>query len=169
MRTCLLLTLSVFLLASCSDDEGQPSGDLTEFNFYDNATLSFDYPYVVEGNSLVFERYFERKDEPHIADDEYSDQFFFEIVPEGGSFLLEDEALLSTNATFNTFCFCAPTDVFQITGGTISGNERNGVWNVSVDISYSMGVRDPQTGTVTEVYSDVLVFDGLHTAKERPM
>lgn len=168
MRTWVLLILSTLIFSGCSDDEGQPLGDLTEYNFYSGATLSFDYPYVVNGNAIVFERYFEKQDDPNIADDEYSDQFFFEVTPEGNSFLLEGESLQATRTSFNTFCFCVPSDVFEITGGTISGSERDGLWHVSVDISYSLGVRDPQTGEVTEVFSDALVFNGAYVAKNKP-
>lgn len=168
MRNLLLFVCIASITLSCRDDESSPDGETTEFNFYPNATLTQDYPYVVDGNSLVFERYFERDDEPLIADDEYSDQFFFEVTPDGESFLLEGESLRTANTLFNVFCFCAPSDVFEITDGFISGEEIGGIWRISVDISYSRGVRDPQTGEVREVHSDVLTFEGLHMAENKP-
>lgn len=169
MRSILLLVLTAFIAASCSDDEGITSGDLTEFNFYQNATLSNAYPYVVEGSSLVFERFFEGEDNPQIADDEYSDQFFFQVSPEGDRFMLEGEDLKNLPATFNVFCFCVPSDVFEITDGFIAGEEIGGIWRINVDIAYSRGVRNPQSGEVTEVHSDVLVFEGLFLGKEKPV
>ncbi len=169
MRALLLLVLSTFIISSCSDDESVPAGDITEFNFYQEATLTNDYPYVVEGNSLVFERYFEKDDEPMIADDEYSDQFFFQATPEGNSFLLEGEDLRTAPSAFSVFCFCVPSDVFEITDGSISGEEVGGIWRISVDITYSRGVRDPQTGEITEVDRDALVFEGLFLAKDKPV
>lgn len=169
MKTLLLLVLSTFILVSCGDDENLSAGDITEFNFYQDATLTNAYPYVVDGNGLVFERYFERDDEPMIADDEYSDQFFFQVTPEGNSFLLEGEDLQALPSAFNVFCFCVPSDVFEITDGSISGEEIGGIWSISVDIAYSRGVRDTQTGEVTEVHNDVLVFEGLFLGKDKPL
>lgn len=169
MRTKLLLILTAFITFSCSDDEGVPTGDITEFNFYQDASLTNGYPYIVGGSGLVFERFFEKDDNPQIADDEYSDQFFFQVNPEGGSFLLEGEELRVTPSMFDVFCFCFPSDVFEITDGSISGEEIGGAWQVSVDIAYSRGVRDTQTGEVTEVDNGVLVFEGLFVGRDRPM
>ncbi|MDW3196031.1 MAG: hypothetical protein R8G66_26910 [Cytophagales bacterium] len=169
MRTLLLLVITAIITVSCTDETEIPSVDLTEYNFYQDALLSNSYPYIVGGNDLVFERFFERDGNPQIADDEYSDQFFFQVSPEGDSFLLEGEDLSNSPTAFNVFCFCAPSDVFEITDGSISGEEVGGVWRISVDITYSRGVRDAQTGEVTEVHSDVLIFEGLFLAKERPL
>ena len=160
--------LTAFMAVSCSEEERVPEGDLTEFNFYQDAKLTSSVPYIVDGNSLVFERYYERDDHPQIADDEYSDQFFFEVTPEGSSFLLTGEELRSVPSAFNVFCFCIPSDVFEITDGMISGEEVDGIWRVSVDISYTRGVRDPQTGAVREVASDALVFEGLFVDRDKP-
>lgn len=168
MRTLLLLVLSAVITVSCTEDESVTAGDRSEFHFYQNATLTNAYPYIVEGNSLVFERYFESDEVPTIADDEYSDQFFFQVSPEGDSFLLEGEDLRNLPSTFNVFCFCAPSDVFEITDGSISGKEIGGIWHISVDIAYSRGVRNPQNGEITEVDHSLLVFDGLFLAKDKP-
>lgn len=168
MKTLLLLALTALFIVSCTDDESIISGDRSEFHFYQDATLTNAYPYIVEGQSLVFERYFESAEVPTIADDEYSDQFFIQVSPQGKSFLLEGEELKNSPSIFNVFCFCAPSDVFEITDGSISGEEIGGVWHVSVDIAYSRGVRNPQNGEITEVDHSLLVFDGSFLGRNKP-
>ncbi len=168
MRALLLIVLTVFMTVSCTEDESIISGDRAAFHFYQNASLTSAYPYIVKGNSLVFERYFESDEVPTIADDEYSDQFFFQVSPTGNSFLVEGEDLKNLPSTFNVFCFCAPSDVFEITDGSISGEEIRGVWHVSVNVAYTRGVRNPQNGEVTEVDNGLLIFDGLFLGKDKP-
>ena len=95
MRTWLLLTFAAFIVASCNDDIEVSDGNISEFHFYQDATLTKDYPYVVEGDGLVFQRFYTRYNDPQIIGDEYSDQFLFHVVPENGRFLLDGEALRS--------------------------------------------------------------------------
>lgn len=117
----------------------KPDKGEVEFIFYDRSDLAVEqdeervYVDKVAGDRLVFKYQFTADDNPNIADDEYSEIFWFAIDPKGDSFEIHTKDFENSGATFGRMCFCADGGFHWITEGCIFGKLLGeGRWEVSM-------------------------------------
>ncbi|MFK7921992.1 MAG: hypothetical protein AB8H47_08545 [Bacteroidia bacterium] len=100
---------------------------------------------IVNGDKLVFKYLYTADDEDYIADDEYTENIYFEIDPEVESFSFRDEEMADIQLTIQPICFCVPL-IYEPRIGSLSGKRLNNTtWEVSLDVSYE------QYGSTTEI------------------
>lgn len=96
---------------------------------------------IVEGDYTVFKYTHSRADKKNVADDEYSDEFLFQVEPETTDFSYQDEEILQYSPFFTYHCFCPAIE--KITGieGSLTGSKNaSGNWKIkaNLDISYKV-------------------------------
>ena len=103
MKYITSLILFAVILNSC--EEAEPADK--DLFVYQDAQIQEEFPYLESGDNLVFKYYYVSPDDPQIADEEYTDEFFFEIVPDGNSFSFssEDLALINLPFRYNQYSF----------------------------------------------------------------
>lgn len=117
-------------IVSC--DDTNPS--ITENKFYEGATINSDFPTITEGDFIVFNRYHRAEDEVSVADDEYSEDFLFQVPAGAHSFEFKNKELLDINLKFKPYCFCGlPIDT-EVAGGYIAGEKINDRWRIDVNV-----------------------------------
>ncbi|MFY0608168.1 MAG: hypothetical protein JXR10_15725 [Cyclobacteriaceae bacterium] len=134
MKINIVLSLIVAVLISCAEDTN-PSQIAS--NYYTKADLRFDYPHVVSGDSVVFERYYVAEDEENIADDEYAERILFTIPTGLSSFEYQDAELLELKLDVKKYCFCVPSQGIEIVKGSISGTLKNDKWQVEANFDFA--------------------------------
>lgn len=123
----LLLPLSlIWLLMSCDTNPSK-----LENNYYENARISSEYPFLVAGDSVVLHRYYQAEDEEQVADDEYSEDLYVQIPADISSFDYDADALKSLKISFHPHCFCIPTLGQIINDGSLKGEKSGSKWKVS--------------------------------------
>ncbi|MFY0598159.1 MAG: hypothetical protein JXR03_00715 [Cyclobacteriaceae bacterium] len=143
-----VILLTSIMVFSCDDNmikEGK-----TEYHYYEGASISDNNPIVVEGDRTVFNRHFVGDDNEQIADDEFSENFYFEVDPDLNEFSFKDEELKNINLRYQHLCFCVPIDSIIIVGGSISGNKVGEKWKISADVDLKLGY---------DYGSDSIIFD----------
>ncbi len=91
---------------------------------------------VVDGDFLVFMFKYKKNDNPMIMDDEYEEYIWFEVQPEGDSFLITGDQLRNAGAMFGRMCFCADGGYHRITEGCIYGYRKSDkTWNISLRLT----------------------------------
>jgi len=162
----LIVLLFLTSLIACDDEEAP---ELTILKVYEEARISKVYPNVYPGNSTVFVYYFEAEDDEMIADDEFAEDFFFEINPSANEFTLTTDDLSTINHLYRQYCFCGPMNYSKILSGTVKGTKRsNGDWKVSGEISLDFGYVEEQTQDTTWRFQKELTFDGTFHLTNSP-
>jgi hypothetical protein len=111
------------------EPENCPGHGSCVFNYYEKSSLNTnDGEYGVQyelkdGGNLVFHFEYTRYNEPLIMDAGYSESVWFEVKPDGDSFLIETGDLRAAGAVFGRFCFCMDAGYFRITDGCIYGRK----------------------------------------------
>ena len=100
MQKLALLGILFVFIASCEREYVNPAEET--FLFYEDAALTSEAPFASEGNQIVFHHYYKAEDEENIADDEYSEELFFELEDKE-EFQLQGEALKSIDLVFKQF------------------------------------------------------------------
>lgn len=158
--------LSVFILFACSDDDDL--GVEVELKYYEGSQVSSDFPYVDSGSNIVFHRFFKAEDDPMIADDEYSEDFLFEVSTGSNSFNIEGEQLRNQRVLLNQYCFCAPYDFIELIDGFVRGDKIGNNWTVDANIVYRLGYINVEDNDTVFFDNQVQNFTGLFRAAERP-
>ncbi len=92
------------------------------------------YLELINGTKLVFHYQYVANDKDFIADDEYTENLYFEIDPDSSRFHYTDQDLAEIQASLVPWCFC-PLLVSEIRTGTISGERINAkTWQVEIDV-----------------------------------
>lgn len=143
-----LIALSLIVISAC-EKEGKNKGS-EESNIYDNSEIALETHFgsripkysIKKGSYLVFERKYVAQDDEGIADDEYAEEFVFqidksEIYQYGdnkGSFYLSDSSLKASNPVYRYHCFCQYSDSVKNFYGSIHGRKISpNKWEVNVD------------------------------------
>jgi hypothetical protein len=93
---------------------------------------------IKEGDYLVFHFQYTRRDNPQIFDDEYSESVYFQVIPDGDTFLITEQELTQASAVFGRFCFCPDGGYHRITRGCIYGKKTSDkTWNISFRLTAS--------------------------------
>lgn len=154
------------ILLSCENAD-DTNKEIIESNFYKNARISDVYPYIETGDMVVFNRYYMKEDLKEVADDEYSEDLYFEVAADIDSFNYHDSELLDLNINWNRYCFCAFADTLILKNGNITGSKNNNIWEISVDLVFQEGFQYSEDSLVMgELYSQV--FNGKFSEKEIP-
>ncbi|WP_258102586.1 hypothetical protein [Marinoscillum sp. MHG1-6] len=165
-RFFVIIVIAISLLSSCRD-EVNPSK--LELSYYENALIADTYPYVFEGNNLVFSRHYEKEDNVMVADDEYSEDFLIEVPGGNEHFFYSDEQLGNIGIIYKSYCFCPFRDTLVVLSGTIQGQKNASLWEVKIDITYKEGFKwYSQNDPIT--YSEELrkTFNNTFTLAEIP-
>ena len=119
-----------------------PGNGNCSFEFYpdskleiteDGQSVSFE---VIPGNKLVFHFEYIKHDNPMIMDDEYYENIYFEVNPEGNSFVISGVDLEKAGALFGRGCFCPDGGYHRIDQGCIYGYKINDrTWNISLNLT----------------------------------
>lgn len=93
------------------------------------------YPHISKGRMWVFGYNYQAPENPNIADDEYREEFLFQIKkPQSTTFEITD--ISAANAIFEKSCFCADRGYYKITEGKITGNKIDDkTWEVTASFS----------------------------------
>ncbi|MEL7342296.1 MAG: hypothetical protein AAGM67_17570 [Bacteroidota bacterium] len=139
--------MCVISLVSCRPEGVNPTkcrGGECTYTFRDGRQIniiedSIEQDTFIEiglGDRRVFHYDYLADDDPRIADDEYSENIYFEVDPDADSFLFIDAALADAMLVIQPICFCPP-EVFQPLRGTLSGQKRNDdQWEIELDVEY---------------------------------
>ncbi len=92
---------------------------------------------IDNGDKLVFEYQYQYKDNPNIADDEFSERLLFQIDPDLDEFILEGPEELSDALTYyNRFCFCIQEGSVAPSSGRITGRRiSSSAWEIDIDVN----------------------------------
>ncbi len=158
-----IILLLILTFIGCSN-KNNPS--LTNLKVYNNATISEDYPFITDGNSLVFHYYFEAEDEENIADDEFAEDFFIEITTSGNAFTLNSDDLKELSHLYRQYCFCGSINYSSITAGLLEGVKKsNEDWSIFGQITLELGYIDEDTQEIFWQHEKELVLSGtFHSA-----
>lgn len=167
MDRWLFVVLTLFIF-SCAEEEGVFEQDNTDMFVYDGAIIDPSYPYVGEGNHLVFHRYLNEESDPEIADSGYAEDLLFEVISDQDHFFFTGKELTEIPILLNQYCFCLPVDFIEITDGFIEGNKQGSNWLLDVDIQYNLGFINSESGDTVIVDDARKLFTGLFKSKERP-
>lgn len=108
---------------------------------------------VESGEQWVFEYTFVANDNPNIADDEFTENLYFEIDPELSSFSYSDEDLRDMNAVYQQICHCTFPHVFRINKGTINGEKLNkNAWYIEIDVEVEIGDNNFRLVKVSQIF-----------------
>ncbi len=138
MKNIVLALLIGWLLFSC--DDGVTSSTVSA-SYFQNASLLADYPFVKTGDSLVFLREYVAEDREEVADDEYSERFYFTIPNGLKSFDLKGDELDQLKIEFIQYCFCMNVEGLEIISGQITGQLNGDIWDVSANIDLAFYYR----------------------------
>lgn len=161
-----LLLFGTLILLSCTEDDDL--GVEVELKYYEGAEVSGDFPYVDDGTSLVFHRFFRAKDDPMIADDEYSEDFLFEVPAGSNSFNIEGDRLREQQVLLNQYCFCAPYDFMEPLDGFIRGDKTGNNWIIDANVVYRLGYINVENQDTVFFDNQVQSFTGVFKIAERP-
>jgi len=119
----------------------------------EDSTSQSSFIDIVSGDKLVFQYQYTANDDPRIADDEYTENIYFEIDPSLDRFSFTDSELADANLVIQPICFCPPT-VHQLIVGTLSGERKNdGSWEITLDIKYD-NYNTPQSISFTARFEE---------------
>jgi hypothetical protein len=93
---------------------------------------------------LLFQYRFTAAQQEGIADDEYTEQIGFTIVPDKtGKFVLTGQQLQAAQAYFYKGCFCSDRGTFAIASGTIKGTRMSKTeWYINMNVTVKTGRGD---------------------------
>lgn len=139
MCKILLMAMGLSLFISCATD----NPEIIEYKFYKSSTIAIDtnddygFATTEAGQNLVFEYFFTAREEPNVADDEYSERIVFEIDASVESFSLSGDDLILANTFFDKYCFCELTGSIPISSGTITGEQLDAdTWSIDIEVSF---------------------------------
>lgn len=136
--------------------------------YVSNARISEDYPYIVSGDSTVFNRFYQAEEEENIADDEYSEDFFFQVPDNLNQFSYQDEELRALKMTLKQYCFCLATEGTIVERGSISGLRFGDRWEVTVDVDLKYIYRFDEDSTYVSQETINKSFSGSFRKKPIP-
>ncbi len=153
----------LFLLSSgCGFDDDTVNPAEEVLDFYTNAQVSSQYPFAASGDKVVFHRNYVRPDNANIADDEYSDDLFFEVSNPGDSFEFSGEELTTLKPIFLYYCYCAYTEKAALIGGSISGTKKSATeYEVDVDLTFEYYYVNAAGDTLSTDTRNIN-YSGLH-------
>ena len=160
MKRIILPIFIALALAACKPDapelpecltaasgfvaENCPDQGTCDFRYYECSTLEVtDGEFGIQkelkaGENQVFHFEFTKIVSPLIMDAGYSESIWFEVKPEGNSFLIEQKDLEKAGALFGRSCFCPDVGLFQITQGCIYGRKTGKHrWEVTLNVTAS--------------------------------
>ena len=151
----------------CEQEGINPSEEFLAF--YPASELTAEYPFAVSGESVVFHRNYKKEDDESIADDEYAEDFFFEIEEPRESFELHTEDLQDIKTTFLYYCYCGYTEHSALKEGTISGTRISATsYEVDVDVTYEYYVLSEDTADTLSTFTHRVQYTGVHGRDARP-
>ena len=153
------------LLSGCFDNKN-PSAE--ETTYYENARIDIDFPYIFSGDSVVFKRFYKKEDKEEIADDEYAEDFIFQIPSGISEFNYSGEQLIDLKLTFKQYCFCMPSEGITIESGTISGMRVGDQWNIAADVNLKNIYRYNEDSTFVGQETINKTFSGNFSKKSIP-
>lgn len=121
------------------------SGDCTysfsekeQIEIVDDTANQYIFVDIKAGDKLVFKYKYTADEEPNIADDEYSENIYFQVDPAAESFSFTDEQLADAKLVIQPICFCPPV-VIEPRSGTLSGTRLDeNTWEVTLDATYQL-------------------------------
>ncbi|MFT6866740.1 MAG: hypothetical protein ACJA08_001575 [Cyclobacteriaceae bacterium] len=101
-----LITFCAFsiLISSFKNADDATIGTI-KLDFYNNAQISNFFPDIQDGDNIVFNRYYLKDDVKDVADDEYAENFYFEVPSGLESFDFHGDNLLGLNIHFKRSFF----------------------------------------------------------------
>ena len=121
MQKLTFIGILLIIISACEREYVNPAEET--FLFYENATLTSEAPFASDGNQIVFHHYYKAEDEENIADDEYSEELFFELEDKE-EFQLKGEALKSIDLIFKQYCYCPEYSNLQVVDGYLNGSRK---------------------------------------------
>lgn len=101
-----------------------------------DSTIESSFVEIVSGAKRVFHYQYTANDQAMIADDEYTENIYFEIDPSLDSFSYTDSKIADANLIVQPVCFCVPV-IYQPIIGSLSGERKSdGHWEITVDVEY---------------------------------
>lgn len=153
---------AILAITSCNDE----NPGMKTLKVYASATVQDQHPFVTNGDNLVLHYYYKAPDEESIADDEFAEDFFLEIIPENGEFLMDSNVLINRDIQFiyRQYCFCGFVNRYSLTAYDLVGEETsNGNWNVSGTLTVKLEFVDEQTEEVQSSFERKLQLSGTYT------
>lgn len=152
----------LFLLAACGQEDGiNPAEEVLDF--FPNAKLTTKYPFAFPGENVVFHRHVRQADQQAVADDEYSEDFFFEVENPGDSFEYSGEELSEIKPLFLYYCYCSYSNDSALVGGTVRGTRiSDKKYEVQVDVTYEYYYIEPTSKDTIDTITRRVKFEGTH-------
>lgn len=157
------LFVGIIALSSC-DLDGTNPGD-KRLRVYADASISEEYPHVISGDNLVFHFYYQHPDEENIADDEFTEEFFLEVVPNGNSFSFSSEQMALDDVTmwYEQYCFCGQFNRLEVTGFDIEGTKVGDNWSLSGTADFNLQFVNPDTDEVLDSFPRSVTISGVYS------
>ncbi|MDP5169830.1 MAG: hypothetical protein NWR72_06270 [Bacteroidia bacterium] len=146
MKYSLLLLTALLFLSSCKETGIDPTtcrdGKCTytfeggkQVNLFGDSTNQ--YVEIINGDKLVFQYQYLKNEKANIADDEYTENIYFEIDPSVDAFSYSGkEELESINLIMQAICFC-PVIIATPQSGSISGKKINdNTWEIDLNVTF---------------------------------
>lgn len=140
MKKVIISFILGCLVISCQEKEEQ--GGEIERNFYLNTELSKSdnvgvFPNWTNGEKTVFRFQFRHPDEPNIADDELTEQFWIEVPADLSSFSID--APITEESNLETYytraCYCYLPEGFDFTHLKVEAKrEAYDRWSISFEL-----------------------------------
>lgn len=159
--------LACLILSACGQKGIIPAEET--LSFYTESALSTEYPYVASGDKVVFHRHFGKEDDENIADDEYSEDFFFALEEPGEDFTLDTEDLKEQGTLFLYYCYCGYTENVALIEGSVSGNRVSATkYAIEADVTYEYYHLNEDGHDTLSTYTRQVTYSGLHERSSRP-
>ncbi len=169
--------LFLLALASCemagpdSPKETGQSGE-TSFSYYENSKInaSEEFPSglganydILSGSKRVFEYIFVKKDDPGIADDEFTETLVFELPKTAEKASFRDGEIMDLNPVYSYLCYCVPAKGLKEIKGTLEVVKKSGgKFQVKADLEVFFLAPE---GFQQETFSRKVNFDGVFVKK----
>ncbi|XOV94359.1 MAG: hypothetical protein ACFHWX_06565 [Bacteroidota bacterium] len=124
MMRAINISLSVIIgiiFFGCEGERVNPEQE--SFAFYDDAQIVEEFPFTQDGEKVVFHHYHMAADKENVADDEYSEDVFFEVNA-SDEFYLEGDELKNINIVFKQHCKCQTYNHVSVADGYLKGDKK---------------------------------------------
>lgn len=122
------------LLVSC-DQNIEPG--VTRLRVYEQSAVKQSFPLVETGDNIVFHFFRSEPNDPNIVDEEFAEDFLFEIngSVESFDYSSEDLALYNIPLVYRQYCFCAGFNEVTMSTFDLKGTKQsNGDWILDADL-----------------------------------
>jgi len=167
MNKCIIACALVLTLAAC-DQDVEPG--FTRLSVYENSAVQEAYPLVKSGDNLVFHFFQSGPNDPTIIDEEFAEDFLFEINTSENSFNYssDDLSVYTIPLVYRQYCFCSGFNEVEMTTFNLEGiKQSNGDWILRADVLLTLSYVDDQDVVQNEWTHEINV-NGRFIKSNRP-